>query len=111
MGREERGKEREREREKGGEKCQEFCPRGNLSLRKVYSAIAFFLFFFFFYATGSFRGNNFRNVTIITRATLLYLSKNIYIYISDSGSNEMDGLISLSIGRGFLSPWRPFLEG
>ena len=100
MGREERGKERkrEREREKGGEKCQEFCPRGNLSLRKVYSAIAFFPFF---YATGSFRGNNFRNVTIITRATLLYLSKNIYI--SDSGSNEMDGLISLSIGRGFLS--------
>ena len=49
MGREERGKERkrEREREKGGEKCQEFCPRGNLSLRKVYSAIAFFPFFFF----------------------------------------------------------------
>ena len=94
-------REREREREKGGEKCQEFCPRGNLSLRKVYSAIAFFPFFFFFYATGSFRGNNFRNVTIITRATLLYLSKNIYI--SDSGSNEMDGLISLSIGRGFLS--------
>lgn len=40
------GRKGGREREKGGGKCQEFCPRGNLSLRKVYSAIAFLFFFF-----------------------------------------------------------------
>lgn len=101
-----RGKEeRERERREGGN-VKSFAREA------IYRFVKFIaqLRFFFFYATSSFRGNNFRNVTIITRAAYcIYL--NIYIYISGSGSNEMDGLISLSIGRGFLSPWRPFLEG
>lgn len=100
-----RGKEeRERERREGGN-VKSFAREA------IYRFVKFIaqLRFFFFYATSSFRGNNFRNVTIITRAAYcIYL----YIYIYIGFGFQRNGWINISLDRTWIFvPVAPISRG